>query len=64
MSSKQVILFRQVVRDYLADMAARTAPDGDQTALQIRRAAVAKIKADIDKLNLPYSGLGLPETSL
>jgi len=60
LSGKQVILFRQVVGDYLADVAARTAAGGE-TAAQIRRAAVNKIKADLDDPTSPYSGLGLPE---
>jgi len=62
LSGKQVILFHQVVADYLADIAARTAAGRGETAAQIHRAALNKIKADLDDPTSPYSGLGLPET--
>ena len=64
LSGKQVILYSQVVGDYLADVAVRTASNGGQTASEIARSAVAKIKANIDDPNSPHAGLGLPETSL
>jgi len=43
LSGKQVILFHKVVCNYLADIAARTAAGGGETAAQIRRAALNKI---------------------
>jgi len=59
---KLVILFRQAVAEYLAGIAAMTAAGGGETAAQIRRAALNKIKADLDDPTSPYSGLCLPET--
>jgi hypothetical protein len=62
LSGKQVIKFRTVVADYVADVAARTAAGGNQTSRQIKAAAANQIKTDLNDPNGPYADLGLPET--
>ena len=59
-TGKQVVSFRQVVRDYLADIGVRTRAGGGQTAAQIAAAALVQIKADIN--GGVYPALNLPNT--
>ena len=55
LTGKQAITFRQVVADYLIDLAARQAANanGALTANAVKRAAIAAIKAEIDNGTYP-----------
>ncbi|KAF8426000.1 hypothetical protein EV426DRAFT_710467 [Tirmania nivea] len=62
LSGKQVVRFREVIADYIMDLAARLeANNGLQTKAEMRAAALAKIKADING-GVTYAHLNLPET--
>ena len=60
LTGKQVVSFRQVVGDYLANIGVRTGAGGGQTATQIAAAALVQIKADIN--GGVYPALNLPNT--
>ena len=66
LSGKQVIKFRRVIEDYVADVAARTAKNeaagGELTAADIAEAARNAIKEELNRGD-KYEELGLPETT-
>ena len=66
LSGKQVVRFRQVVADNVADIVARTAVNdadgGALTEVEISSAAVKKIKEDIND-GVIYAELDLPNTA-
>ena len=55
LTGKQAIIFRQVVADYLVDLAIRQAANanGTLTANAVKRAAIAAIKVEIDNGTYP-----------
>ena len=65
LSGEQVVKFRQVVSDYVADVAARIAANyvagGRLTDAQIKSAAKDKVIQDINR-GVIYANLNLPET--